>query len=69
MTPRFALILTAAVPQVGTADTRPQSGMQVTVIATAEVLRVETSSPDAGENGARRQVRKRANGQVSVEFE
>ena len=69
MTPLIALVLAAAVPQAGPGEVRPSSGAQVTVRVTAEVLRAETSSPDPGEGGARRQVRFRANGQVSVEFE
>lgn len=69
MTPLFALVLAAAVPQGAPAEPRPHGGAQVTVRATAEVLRAETSSPDAGEGGAKRQVRRRANGQIAVEFE
>jgi hypothetical protein len=69
MTPLIAFVLAAAVPQAGAAEVRPPSGAQVTVRATAEILRAETSSPDPGEGGARRQVRRRVNGQIAVEFE
>lgn len=69
MSPLIALVLAAAVPQAGPAEPRAQGGVQVSVRATAEVLRAETSNPDAGEGGAQRQVRRRAGGQVSVEFE
>jgi hypothetical protein len=69
MTPLIALVLAAAVPQTGAAEVRPQTGAQATVRATAEVLRAETSNPDPGEGGAQRQVRRRAGGQIAVEFE
>ncbi len=65
----IALVLVAAVPEAGAAAARPQGGAQATVRATAEVLRAETSSPDAGEGGAKRHIRRHAGGQISVEFE
>ncbi|MFM5949998.1 MAG: hypothetical protein ACKOPM_12370 [Novosphingobium sp.] len=66
----FALILAAATPLAAAplADA-PTRGVQVSGQATAEVVRAETSSPDAGEGGTRRQVRNRGSGQFSVEFE
>jgi len=69
MMPLIALILAAAVPQSGAIEPQPHTSAQVTVRATAEVLRAETSNPDPGEGGLRRQIRRRADGQVAVEFE
>jgi hypothetical protein len=66
----FALILAAATPLAATpvADVPPR-GVQVSGRATAEIVRAETSSPEAGEGGTRRYVRNRSGGQASVEFE
>jgi hypothetical protein len=66
----FALFLAAATPLAATpmADAPPR-GVQVSARATAEIVRAETSSPEAGEGGTRRQVRNRGAGQFSVEFE
>ena len=69
MTPLIALILAAAAPQVAAPEPRPAPAAQVTVRATAEILRAETSSLNAGEGGAHRQVRNRPGGQSAVEFE
>lgn len=68
MSPLIAFVFAAAAASVQPAEPARQ-GVQVSVRATAEIVRADTSSPDAGENGANRQVRRRANGQIAVEFE
>ncbi len=67
--PVLASVLAAAAPVAAPGEPRAAPAAQATVRATAEIVRAETSSPDAGEGGARRQVRPRDGGQIAVEFE
>ncbi len=67
----FALVLAAATPVVAVANAAPnqERGIKVSAVATAQILRAETSSPDPGPQATTRQVRPQADKRtVLIEF-
>ncbi|MFM5953727.1 MAG: hypothetical protein ACKOPE_05425 [Novosphingobium sp.] len=64
----FALILAAAAPLQVAATPASPGGVRATAMATVEIVRAETSSPQAAPGATARKVRTGA-GQSAVEFE
>ena len=73
MSPILSLLLASALPLASSGPAEPQSpprgGVVAVVRVLAEVLRAERALPQGEPGGLERQVSRRADGQMQVEFD
>ncbi len=71
MSPILSLLLASAVPLAASAPAEPQprGGVVAVVRVQAEVLRAERAQPQFEPGGLERQVLRRGDGQMQVEFD